>query len=63
MTYARFIASSKVPLPEIRDLLGHSTIQMAERYVHLAPENVRAAVGVLAGSASRFSHVVTREIS
>ena len=50
-----------VPLPEVRDLLGHSTIQMTERYAHLAPENVRAAVGVLDGSESRFGHVGVRE--
>ena len=60
---AAWLVTAGVPLPEIRDLLGHSTIQMTERYVHLALENVRAAVGVLAGSTSRFSHVVTREIS
>jgi len=27
--------------------LGHSTIEMTERYVHLAPENLKAAVSVL----------------
>jgi site-specific recombinase XerD len=32
---------------EIRDILGHSTIKMTERYAHLAPEQLREAVSVL----------------
>lgn len=32
-----------------KESLGHSTIKMTERYSHLAPENVRAAVSVLDG--------------
>ena len=37
-------------LAEVRDLLGHSSVTMTEKYAHLAPENVRAAVAVLDGS-------------
>jgi len=37
-----------VPLAQIRDLLGHSTIKVTERYAHRAPENTRGAVEVLA---------------
>ena len=49
-------------VPELRDLLGHSTVKMTERYAHLAPENVKAAVGVLDGDfASRSDHVGKRE--
>ncbi len=36
-----------VPLLEVAKLLGRSTIEMTERYAHLAPENLKAAVGVL----------------
>ena len=42
-------------MTEVRDLLGHSTIKMTERYAHLAPENARVAVRKL-DSWSHFGH-------
>lgn len=48
-TCAAWLVSAAVPLPEVRDVLGHSTIRMTERYAHLAPENIRAAVAKLDG--------------
>jgi integrase len=56
-TCAAWLVSAGVPLTEVRDLLGHSTVKMTERYAHLAPENVRAAVTLLEGHESRSSHV------
>jgi integrase len=56
-TCAAWLVSLGVPLTEVRDLLGHSSIKMTERYAHLAPENVRAAVNLLDGRESRLSHV------
>ncbi len=50
-TCASWVVSSGVQLPAVRDLLGHSPIQMTERYAHLSPDNVRAAVSVLDGVA------------
>ena len=50
-TCASWLVSAGVQLPAVRDLLGHSTIQMTERYAHLSPENVRAAVSALDGVA------------
>lgn len=52
---AAWLVSAGVPLTEVRDLLGHSTVKMTERYAHLAPENVRAAVARL-DNVSRFGH-------
>ncbi|WP_295409335.1 site-specific integrase [uncultured Thiocystis sp.] len=55
-TCAAWMATAGVPLPEIRDLLGHASVTMTEKYAHLAPDRVRSAVGVLdqqQGSASR----------
>lgn len=54
-TCASWLVSAGQPLPAVRDLLGHSTVKMTERYAHLSPDNVRAAVGVL-DSVSRFGH-------
>ncbi len=55
-TCAAWLVSAGASLIEVRDLLGHSTIRMTERYAHLAPENVRNAVARL-DERSRFSHV------
>jgi hypothetical protein len=38
---------SGAPLAEIRDLLGHSTVMMTEKYAHLAPEALRSTVSRL----------------
>ncbi|WP_279589597.1 tyrosine-type recombinase/integrase [Pseudomonas syringae group genomosp. 3] len=46
-TCAAWLATAGVPLMEIRDLLGHSTTQMTEKYAHLSPARVRDAVGIL----------------
>lgn len=39
----------------VKELLGHSTIKMTERYAHFSPENVRAAVSVL-DSGHNYGH-------
>lgn len=46
-TFASWLVQSGVPLPEVRDLLGHSTIKQTERYAHLAPGHLHSAVAVL----------------
>jgi integrase len=56
-TCAAWLVTAGVHLMEVRDLLGHSTVQMTERYAHLAPARVRDAVSVLdkSMSQSRYS--------
>jgi integrase len=46
-TCAAWLVSAGVALPEVRDLLGHGSITMTEKYAHLSPDNVRRAVAVL----------------
>lgn len=59
-TCAAWLVQAGVPLTEIRDLLRHSTIQMTERYAHLAPENVRDAVDAIRGKVSRSGFTLVK---
>lgn len=44
-SFASHLASSgKVTLREIKELLGHSTIEQTEAYAHLVPERVESAI-------------------
>ncbi|MGF1526375.1 MAG: site-specific integrase [Candidatus Competibacterales bacterium] len=43
-TFAAYAVQAGVSLMEVRDLLGHRTIQMTERYAHLAPGYLQGAV-------------------
>jgi hypothetical protein len=42
--FASRLVQRGVPLNTVRDLLGHSTVQMSLRYAHLAPDQRREAV-------------------
>ncbi len=46
-TCAAWLVMFGVPLIEVRDLLGHTSIKTTEIYAHLSPDNVRRAVAVL----------------
>lgn len=45
--FASRLVQKGVSLYEVRDLLGHSSIKMTERYAHLAPSQMRSAVKLL----------------
>ena len=53
-TCSAWLVTAGVPLAEVRDILGHSSVQMTERYAHLAPENLAAALARIEGSQSHF---------
>jgi integrase len=46
-TFASWLVLAGVPLLEVRDLLGHSSIKMTERYAHLSQDALVKAVAVL----------------
>lgn len=46
-TFASWGIQRGASLPELQDLLGHSSHAMVRRYSHLAPENLRTAASRL----------------
>ena len=46
-TYGSHLAMRGVPLTVIKELMGHVTIDMTERYAHMSPDTRREAVAVL----------------
>jgi integrase len=46
-TFASRLVSREVPLRAVQQLLGHASIQMTERYAHLAPTVLTDAIRVL----------------
>ncbi|MBX9810789.1 MAG: tyrosine-type recombinase/integrase [Burkholderiales bacterium] len=48
-TCASWLVTEGVSLYFVKELLGHASVETTERYVYLAPENLRQAVSVLEG--------------
>lgn len=48
-TFCSHLAMAGAPVTAIRDLAGHSTIVVTQRYMHLAPQNLTSAIDLLAG--------------
>lgn len=49
-TFASWLAMQGTPLYTIKELMGHKTLIMTERYAHLIPDHKQAAVNQLAGN-------------
>jgi len=52
-TFASHLAMNGVPLYTISKLLGHSSLEMTQRYAHLAPDTLASAVQSLDFAAAR----------
>ena len=46
-SFASFLVRAGVPLNTVRELLGHSSMEMTLRYAHLSPGHKREAVQVM----------------
>jgi integrase len=46
-TFASHLAMRGVPLPAIKELMGHSSITTTMRYAHVAPSTLRSAIEML----------------
>ena len=52
-TFASWLVMNATPLFEVSKLLRHASVQMTERYAHLAPDHLHNAVANL-GFSSQF---------
>ncbi|GGI29830.1 hypothetical protein GCM10010987_56420 [Bradyrhizobium guangdongense] len=46
-TFASHLAIRGVPLPVIKELMGHASITTTMRYAHVAPSALRTAIEIL----------------
>jgi integrase len=60
-TFASWAVQRGATLPELKDLLGHSSLAMVMRYAHLSPEHLRSAVARL--DTVLTSQEITQEIT
>ena len=58
-TYASWLVQDGEALYTVKELMGHSTLQMTERYSHLAPNHLRQAADRLEGKLNRADEAVT----
>lgn len=49
-TYASWLVAGGVPIYDVKELMGHASIEMTMRYAHLAPDRLRAGVAKVFGN-------------
>jgi len=54
-TFASQLVMSGIDLATVKELMGHSTIEMTMRYAHLSPDHRRAAIELLG---SKIGHIL-----
>jgi len=59
-TFASWLVEQSVDLYTVKELMGHSTLAMTERYSHLAPDTLRRAVRALEASMDKAQGKVVR---
>lgn len=59
-TYASWLVQAGESIYTIKDLMGHSTLVMTERYSHLAPENKRQTVKTIEAFSKRKTEIRER---
>ena len=62
-TFASRLVRKGIDLYTVKELLGHSTITVTERYAHLNPPNCKRAWRSLMFGTSRKKHQVAETIS
>ena len=60
-TFASWLAMSGTPIYTIKELMGHKSLNMTERYSHLSPDNKRQAVSSIKNMMSSDDKVVMFE--
>ena len=59
-TFASWAIQRGATLPELKDLLGHSSLAMVMRYAHLSPEHLCSAVSRLEGMLTQADPAVPK---
>ena len=59
-TFGTRAADAGVPLPAIRDVMGHNSTQTTERYAHATDEGRRRAVEAIDGASKKIVTVLSQ---
>jgi len=60
--FASYLVMSGVDIRTVQELLGHKSLRMTERYLHLAPEHLKNAVENLQKVVTNWTHPVKNKM-